>query len=213
MFVTAGKKQIEYTQVPAAGQSKWTYTDGTTAPAIASTDQVPFGNTNPKYYGGFDNTVHYKDFDFNLLITYQAGFWVYNGTQATIRDQRFWNSSVDILRRWQKAGDVTDIPRIVYGDNVSNGSANPLDINAQKGDFIKFRNLTVGYTIPARLLEKAKIGSIRVYVSAQNLGIITKYTGPDPEVSSNGNGNNNQGVDRNTIGNARTYTVGLNVGL
>jgi hypothetical protein len=53
---------------------------------------------------------------------------------------------------------------------------------------------------------------MRFYLSGQNLAMITKYQGPDPEVSSNGNGNTNQGIDRNTVGNALTVTVGLNVG-
>jgi hypothetical protein len=56
-----------------------------------------------------------------------------------------------------------------------------------------------------------KISSARVYISGQNLHIFTKYPGPDPEVSSNGNGNTNQGIDRNTIANARTITIGVNV--
>ena len=86
------------------------------------------------------------------------------------------------------------------------------DINVVKGDFVKLRNMTLGYNLPTSLVNKAKLSSARVYVGGQNLAIITKYRGPDPEVSSNGNGNLNQGVDRNTVGNARTITVGLNIG-
>ena len=56
------------------------------------------------------------------------------------------------------------------------------------------------------------MSSLRFYVSGNNLAIITKYPGPDPEVSSNGNGTTNQGIDRNTLANARTLTVGLNIG-
>jgi hypothetical protein len=119
---------------------------------------------------------------------------------------------VDVLRRWTQAGQVTDIPKIMYGDNVSNGSANPISANVQKGDFIKLRNVSLGYTLPARLVQKAGISNVRVYVSGQNLAIITKYKGPDPETSTNGNDPQGQGIDRNSVANGRVLTVGLNIG-
>jgi hypothetical protein len=163
-------------------------------------------------YGGFDNTFHYKGFDLNVLLTYQADFYVYYGTNAGLHDQRFWNNAVDVLTAWKKAGDITTIPKSVYLDNVSNGSAIPLDINVFKGDFIKLRNVTLSYNISKKILDRVKIASARFYVSGQNLAVWTKYPGPDPEVSSNGNSTTGQGIDRNTIGNARTITVGINVG-
>jgi hypothetical protein len=73
------------------------------------------------------------------------------------------------------------------------------------------KNVTIGYNIPATILSKARVSSLRFYISGQNLGIITKYPGPDPEVSSNGNTNTGQGIDRNTIANGRTITVGVNL--
>ncbi|HEX2629855.1 MAG TPA: hypothetical protein VHM26_12605 [Chitinophagaceae bacterium] len=145
-------------------------------------------------------------------MTYQLGFYVYNGTRASVLDQRFWNNTTEVLNRWQKPGDVTDIPRLVYGDNVSNGSAQPISENAEKGDFLKFRTMTLAYYLPSKLISKANLSSARFYISGQNLGIITKYRGPDPEVSSNGNGTMNQGIDRNTVANGRVITVGLTVG-
>jgi hypothetical protein len=145
-------------------------------------------------------------------MTYQLGSYVYNGTRASVLDQRFWNSTTEVLKRWQKPGDITNIPRLVYGDNISNGSGNPISENAQKGDFLKLRNLTLAYNLPNSITTKAGIASLRFYLSGQNMFIITDYQGPDPEVSSNGNGNLNQGVDRNTVANGRVITVGVNVG-
>lgn len=148
------------------------------------------------------------------MFTYQLGFYVYYGTNAGLHDQRFWNNQTDMLTQtWQNKGDQNKLyAKPVFGDNVSNGSAIPLDINVFKGNFVKLRNLSIGYSIPQSVLSRAKINNLRVYVSGQNLAIITKYPGPDPEVSSNGNSATGQGVDRNTVGNARTITVGLNVG-
>ncbi|MDP4263918.1 MAG: SusC/RagA family TonB-linked outer membrane protein [Bacteroidota bacterium] len=212
IFINAAGRNVLFQLVPPAGQFQYMYEDGTKAPNVSLADAVPYKNTNPKLYGGWDNNFRYKDFELGMLWTFQAGFYVYYGSGAGLRDQRFWNNSTDVLRRWQKPGDVTDVPRIVNGDNVSNGSSFPLDINVYKGDFLKLKSLTLSYNLPKFILDKAHISSARIYVSGQNLAIITKYPGPDPEVSSNGTANNTQGVDRNGVANARVLTVGLNIG-
>jgi len=211
IFVNKAGRQIQYTHVVATGQSRWTYLDGTTAPAVSGADAILFGRSTPKYFGGWDNTFRYKNFDLNVMLTYQGGFYVYNGTKAGLRDNRFWNSSTEVMTRWLKPGDKTEIPRVVFGDNVSNGSAFAQSQNVEKGDFIKLRNLTLGYTLPADLVQKAKISNVRAYISGQNLAILTNYTGPDPEVSTNGAGNTNQGIDRNSVANARTILFGLRI--
>ena len=204
-----------------AGEFTWQNTDGTryntqagSATSITqSADAVMYANTNPRAIGGFSNTFRYKNFDMDVLFTYQAGFSLYFGTHAGLYDQRFWNNSVRVLEGWRKFGDVTDIPRPVFNDNISNGSGLPMSFNIFKGDFIKLKNLTIGYNLPVDGLKKVKITNARFWVGGQNLWIFTKYPGPDPEVSSNGNGSSTgQGVDRNTLANGRTMTVGINVG-
>jgi TonB-dependent starch-binding outer membrane protein SusC len=212
IFINKAGQQVQFQHVVPAGQSRWKFMDGSTAPAVGSQDAVLYKSTLPKFFGGFDNNFRFKNFDFGFLLTFQGGNYVYNGTTAGLRDQRFWNNHSDVLNRWQKVGDQTNIPKIIFGDNVSNGSAFPIDVNVEKGDFIKVRNLHIGYNMPKSLLSKASIASARFYVSGQNVAIISNYTGPDPEVSSNGNGNTNAGVDRNSIANGRTITVGLNIG-
>lgn len=212
IFVNKSGQDVYFQHVAPSGQFRFAFANGAIAPSVSSADAVVYKNTNPKYVGGFDNTVRFKNFELNFLFTYQLGFYIYYGTQAGLRDQRFWNNEVAILRKWQKAGDITDVPKVIFGDNISNGSSFPLDINVFKGDFVKLRTVNFGYNIPKSIIEKAKISSARFYVSGNNLLIFTKYPGPDPEVSSNGNGTTNQGVDRNTVANARTFTVGLNIG-
>lgn len=209
IFISAsGRKMLYDHSSPVA--SRWRYEDGTIAPGITSQDQQIYGNSQPKFYGGFINNFRYKNFDMALTITYQAGFYIYNGTQASIMDQRFWNNSVDILNRWTTPGQITSVPRVVAGDNMSNGSAVPLDINVYKGDFVKLRDISLGYTLPNSLLAKLKITSARIYVSGQNLIILTKYNGTDPEVSSNGGSNGSQGIERNSVASGRVFTAGLN---
>ena len=212
VFLNAQGRQVLFQHVAPAGQSRFMYADGSVAPTVSSADAIVYKNTHAKIFGGFENNVRFKNFELNALFTYQMGNWLYYGTQAGLRDQRFWNNEVGVLNRWQKAGDVTEFPRAVFGDNVSNGSSFPLDINVFKGDFIKLRTLTLGYNFPKNMLDKIKISNARFYVSGNNLLILTAYPGPDPEVSSNGNGTTNFGIDRNTVANQRTITVGINVG-
>ncbi len=219
----AGNKiYYEYGTLPA-GRFNFSNADGTryertnpdgTKTALSinqSDDGILYRNTQPKYYGGWDNTFHYKAFDLNVLLTYQAGNYIYYGTNAGLRDQRFWNNSTDVLSYWKKSGDVTSIPKPIYGDNVSNGSAMPLDINVFKGDYIKLRTIQLSYNLPKALLNKITFSNARVYVSTQNLLVITKYPGPDPEVSTDGNATLTYGVDRNTLANGRTITAGINL--
>ena len=208
IFYNAAGQAVLYSHYPQA----WRFADGATSPAITLNDGMPLYNAIPKQIGGWNNTFSYQGFELDVLLTYQLGFYIYYGTNAGLHDQRFWNSSTDILDHWKKAGDVAQWPKIVYGDNVSNGSSLPLDINVFKGDFVKLRNVQVSYNLPKTLVSKAGLGSIKFYVSGQNLAMITDYPGPDPEVSTNGNNSANPGIDRNQVGNARTITVGVSVG-
>jgi TonB-linked SusC/RagA family outer membrane protein len=218
IFVNAAGDKIYYQHVAPTGQFQWMTADGrrytkngSGAQINQADDGVLYANAIPKYVGGWSNNVSYKNFDLNVLFTYQLGFYIYYGTNAGLRDQRFWNNSTDVLRYWQKPGDVTDMPKPIYTDNVSNGSSMPLDVNVFKGDFVKLRTVQLGYNLPKSVIDKAHISRARLYVAGQNLAIITDYPGPDPEVSSNGNSGTSFGVDRNTLANGRTFTVGLNV--
>jgi TonB-linked SusC/RagA family outer membrane protein len=187
----------------------------TTAPT-QSTDGVYYGPVLPTWYGGFDNTFTYKGFDLGVFIQFSGGNYIYNGTNAGLHDQRFWNNKTDILDRWTADNPNAKYPRVVYGDNVSNGSALIMSANVEKGDFARLRNVQLGYSLSQSLLSTLKIASLRVYVQVQNAALVTKYSGIDPEVSANNTANASinsaAGVDRNSVGQARTYTAGLNIG-
>jgi TonB-dependent starch-binding outer membrane protein SusC len=193
--------------------NRWTFRDGTTAPAIdLAADGYIAGNALPTVYGGIINNFYYKGFDLNIDAIYSMGNKVYFGSRAGLLDQRFWNNSVDVKNRWQKIGDNADIPRVVFNDNISNGSAFPIDANLFDGSFLRFRNIALGYTLNKRVIDRLRLASVRIYAQAQNPFIITKYPGSDPEISVNGGSALTPGVDRNTIGQTRTLTFGVNVG-
>jgi TonB-linked SusC/RagA family outer membrane protein len=223
IFVNAQGEKVYYRNVPTTGLFSYSTTPDGTTKYISKTggtsitqaaDAVMYKNPLPKYVGGWSNTFNYGGFSLDVLLTYQAGFSVYYGSNAGLHDQRFWNNATDVLAgAWTTTGQTNaKYARPVFGDNVSNGSAMPLDMNVFSGNFIKVRNVTLSYNLPSDILQRVRISNARVYVSGQNLGIFTKYPGPDPEVASNGNSTSGQGVDRNTVANARTITVGLNVG-
>jgi TonB-linked SusC/RagA family outer membrane protein len=222
IFVDNSGRRVFYQHgtVLPSGQFNYSNPDGTLYTRTGggqnainqSDDAVLYANTQPKYVGGWDNTVRYKSFDLNFLFTYQLGFSIYYGSNAGLHDQRFWNNATDVLNYWQKPGDNAAWPKPVFQDNTSNGSAFPLDINVFKGDFVKLRTVQLGYSLPRNILDRAKISNARIYVAGQNLLIMTNYPGPDPEVSTNGNAPRSAGVDRNGLANGRTITIGLNVG-
>jgi TonB-dependent starch-binding outer membrane protein SusC len=190
----------------------WTFLDGSTAPIVTAAEQNVLYNALPKWFGGFTNNFTYKNFDASLLFTYSGGNYIYNGNQAGLRDQRNWNNHTDVLRHWTEANRNTDIPRPVFGDNVSNGSSMPLDVNVEKGDFVRLQNVMVGYRLPKQVFGKSGITNLRIYGQIDNAFLLTKYTGVDPEISSNGQSNLSPGVERNTVPQARVFTLGLNLG-
>ncbi len=193
--------------------SGWRNEDGTPSRGVNITDDgVALGSPIPKIYGGIDNNFTYKNWDANIGLTYALDFYVYNGSKAGLRDQRNWNNSVEVYEKaWKKPGDITDIARPVWGDNWSNGSTMVQQQNVEKGDYLKIRNLSVGYTLKNQLLKKGGISSMRFYSQVFNAYVFTNYTGSDPEVSSNGDANLTPGVDRNTVPQARTISFGVNV--
>ena len=212
IFVNAAGKEVTYAHENSAA-TRWQYKDGSgVAPAITlAGDGKLSGSPLPKYFGGLDNNFTFLNFDAAINLTYAFGFKLYCGSKAGLRDQRFWNNSVEVYKTaWSKSGDKTNIPKPVWGDNVSNGSAIPITENIEKGDYLKARNISLGYTFKG-LPAVTRIEKIRLYAQVFNAYVFTKYSGSDPEVSTNGGDNLTPGVDRNTAPQARTYTFGLSV--
>lgn len=208
-----GEQDVQYNHA-AASNARWTkVSDGTPVRAVSQTaDGQIFGPALPKWFGGLDNTIRYKGLDLNFLLFFSGGNYVYNGTKAGLHDNRNWNNAKDALDRWTKPGDNAKWPKVVYNDNVSNGSGLPMSNNVEKGDFLKLRNITLGYNLPASIAQKAKLNNVRVYLAAFNALTFTSYEGFDPEIQTNGNSNGAPSVDRNSTPLSRTFNFGLQVG-
>lgn len=180
---------------------------------ITVADRQLIGNAMPDFFGGLNNSVSYKGWDASALFTFQYGNEVFNMNEffdmaGGTRPERvlFMNSA----KRWQKPGDITDVPRFTtVGNNYR------LEQNSrllEDGSFIRLKQLSIGYTIPEKTLSKLNIKNLRLYVSGTNLLLFTKYSGLDPE-SNVANSQNVQGLDFGTPPQPSTYQFGINLTL
>lgn len=176
--------------------------------------QVDCGGTLPTWFGGWSNNFSYKRFDMSLFFQFSGGNKIYNGTRATTSDMRYWNNSKDVLAKyWTPDRRNAEYALPIYGDNYSNGSAMPISDWVEKGDYLRLKNISLGYNFDTRgWSSKLGISALRLYAQAQNLFVITGYSGLDPETLTNVTEPNLAGgVDKNTLPQARTYTFGVNI--
>ncbi len=181
------------------------------AGSLASADRQILGSALPTYFGGITNTVRVKQFTVDMLFRFSGGNKIMNITrQESLLNQGFMNNGKEILQRWQKPGDVTNVPRLWYNrDNFTNLNQQASTRFIEKGDFFRMDNLSVNYEVPTALLGrlfKNSVKSFRFLLQAQNLFVITDYTGIDPDNIDE------RGLDYNTIPPARTISFGVNIG-
>ncbi|MFN8135165.1 MAG: hypothetical protein U0Z17_08035 [Bacteroidales bacterium] len=171
---------------------------------INDLDRAFTGNPNPTFIFAMNNSFTYKGFDLSLFIQGVAGNKILNAnriyTEAMSVAQ---NQTTETLNRWTGEGTSNEMPRAVFND--PNKNSRPSDRYVENGSYLRIKNLTLGYTLPAKLTEKAHLSSVRVYAAGLNLYTFTKYTGFDPEVGTSG-------IDYNVYPVTATYSVGINIG-
>lgn len=149
---------------------------------IDSRDVVYLGNMNPKLAGGFGSNISFNNqLKLMLFFTYRLDYDIVNGTDMNTTNMYGWsNQSTAVLSRWRNPGDVTNMPRAIYGAGYNwLGS----DRYVEDASFVRLRSVTLSYNLGQNFLKKLKLDDIRVYVTADNLYTFTKYRGQDPEVS------------------------------
>jgi TonB-linked SusC/RagA family outer membrane protein len=188
---------------------------------ITTADRQIVGNAWPKFTGGLRNTLRYKNFDLSAFIYFSVGNDVFNMNRffqehGGVRGTN-WGLLKSQMRRWQKVGDITDIPRASTKVN-SDGSYNN-DFQSSRflenGSFLRLRNLTIGYTLPQNLIAKVGLTKLRFYVSGTNVFTITKYSGADPEGNTAADQTNGtvQGLDFAIPPQPRQIIFGANITL
>ena len=191
---------------------------------ISATDRVVIGNANPKFAGGWNNQLNYKNWDVSLFVNFVVGGDIYNANKIEWTDGTFPNLNLlgDMKNRWRNVNDqgvlVTN-PADLAKLNPNPTQYSPLgaqrfflrDDVIEDGSFLRFNNLTLGYTLPGSISKKAKISSLRIYATVNNLAVISNYTGFDPEVTARRSDPLTPGVDFGAYPRSRTWVFGLNV--
>ncbi|WDF55273.1 SusC/RagA family TonB-linked outer membrane protein [Mucilaginibacter sp. KACC 22063] len=197
---------------PANGNPLW-YTDAsmTKTTSVYSQAQLvanPKYSASPKYFGSFTSDFTYKGFSLSGLLYYNFGNYIRDSwaryTQGDGYDP-LDNHVAAQLDRWQKPGDITNVPKYVF-NNSNNSSASSTRF-LYKGDYIRLRELTLAYNVPAQAVQKLGISSLRVYLRGTNLAtwVRDKNLPYDPETYVNSTTNFD-------VYNPKTYTLGVNVG-
>ena len=173
--------------------------------AINAADRTFIGNPNPDFTYGITNNLTFKGFDLSFFIQGSQGNDVYNLNRYITEGALYGttNGTTRMLNRWTGPGTSNDVPRAISGDPNTNLRVSTYFI--EDGSYARIKNLTLGYTLPASLLSRISATQLRVYVTAQNLATLTKYSGFDPEVSASG-------VDLGIYPQARVFMAGLNIG-
>lgn len=205
-------------QNPKAGDRKYKDLNGRDAQGkltgqpdgvIDEADRTIIGNANPDFTWGLTNSFSWKGFDLSIFIQGVQGNEIVN---AYLFEIGSLNAETNVLKefydnRWTPENPNSKYPKI-------NPAERNVFSNAQveDGSFLRIKNITFGYSLPATLLQRAKVTRLRLYASLNNLLTFTKYRGYDPEVNAFGQSNLLQGIDYGGYPLARTIIGGIQVG-
>ena len=172
---------------------------------IDDNDRTIIGCGQPLHTGGFGNSFNFYGFDVNVFFSWSYGNDVINANRLIFENGSKQNLNLlsSYTGHWSEENADSDIPRIgANGMNVYSSRV------IEDGSFLRLQSLTVGYTFPRSVLRKLHFDTMRVYLSADNLFTITKYTGPDPEVSTR-NSVLTPGFDWSAYPRSRGITAGV----
>jgi TonB-linked SusC/RagA family outer membrane protein len=195
--VTSREKTTDYTAVNNSAQYDY------------------LGSSLPKAYGALTNTFKYKDFDFSFMFYYSLGGHLADHMykEASVLRQGFSLANKFVKDRWRQPGDITDVPRLtVDGTTAYSAASMYSDRFVYKNDYLRLRNVSLGYSIPRMILSKLGINSVRFYVTGDNLLTFGNAArrGTDPEMDISGDAYN--GADKNgAISSRMSFTGGLQV--
>lgn len=206
----------------APGDPKWKDVNKDGKITRAADGQEVIGNATPKFIYGWNNTISYKSFDLTFLIQGSYGNDIFNAVR--IKTENPSNGlSTNLNNRWTPDNQHTSVPvflssqertALALGPNRTSGIG--VDQRSSRwvenGSYLRMKNITLTYTLPAHLLSGIHINRLSLYVTAVNLFTITKYTGYDPEVSSfNAGGAGGLGIDLSNYPTARSLMFGINL--
>lgn len=159
----------------------------------------------PKLFGSVTNNFSYKNFELSLMLTYQIGGKVYDSNYASLMDPGNYGGAlhVDILNRWQKAGDVTDTPRMDGNSTIRSYSSAASDRWLIDASYLNVRSLSLSYTMPSEFMKRIDLNSCKFFVSGENLYLFSARKGMTVQQSFTG-------VTSNDYVPSRIITFGVN---
>ncbi len=177
---------------------------------IDDKDVQEIGNPNPKFTYGMTNTVNYKGIDLSVFVTGSYGAKIFNYTrrQTEAMNTPYNNQLATVLERYTTANPGGTLPRY---NQWHNNNIRISDRYVEDGSYFRIQNISVGYNLPKSIINKAKVASARLYVSAQNIKTFTKYSGYDPELGAYNNNARLMNIDNGHYPNPKTFTVGANI--
>ena len=151
--------------------------------AAAANSKYYLGSRIPDLYGSIGTNLSWKGIDLSVLATYSIGGKIYDSLYTGSMNNQYYNQTWNkhALRRWQKPGDVTDVPRVEVGGKYTVNDRFLVDAS-----YFAIKNVTLGYTLPKSWLNRAKLNSVRVFGSVDNLALFTHLQGMDPQYNFTG---------------------------
>lgn len=215
IFKTTEELEAHYWQPNAQlGDIKFVNQDGDSTITMAG-DAVFLGDPFPDFLFGLTARVEYKGFDFSLMINGSQGNEVVNNLSRYINNSGDWADN-NLSSRLDYYDPVTNPnsnePRVIAGDPNNNGSLFS-DRYVEDASFLRLRNIQLGYTLPQPLMNTIGVSSVRLYIAADNLVTLTKYSGFDPEIGQFFGNPLNFGVAGANYPKARTFFAGINIKL
>jgi TonB-linked SusC/RagA family outer membrane protein len=187
-------------------------------PGLTATDRTQIGSPFPDFTCNFGLNAGWKGFDFSVFFQGVQGIDVFNVNLYNLEGMKdFRQSSTTVMNRWTPQNPVTAMPRA--SQTTSSHNLRISDRFVEDASFLRFKSLSLGYTLPQKSLSRLSIQKMRVYVSAQNLLVLTKYSGYDPEIAKSSAFNTQEssspnlyrGIDRDNSPLSRSLFVGLEV--
>ncbi|MBR3896090.1 MAG: SusC/RagA family TonB-linked outer membrane protein [Bacteroidaceae bacterium] len=176
---------------------------------IDEKDMQEIGDPTPDLYGSIFTNLKVQRFNLSAQFKYSLGNDVYNYTRRNLETMSGWENQTEAVRnRWQVEGDITNMPKMVYGD--PRGNARFSDRWIEDGSFLKLKNVTLSYNVP---MHNDVLTDLVVYGAVENLFTITDYKGYDPEVISSAANPLNYGIDSYSTPHTTTFYVGVKAGL
>lgn len=186
------------------------FIDQNTDDVIDDKDMVYLGKSMPDVTGGAYFSVSWKGITLGASMDMQLGREVVNGMRYKLEAMKdYSNQTIAVNRRWQQSGDVTDMPRLAYNDPAGNSRFS--DRWIEDGSFVRLRNVSLSYDLPANYLQKIWFKKLKVFVNVDNVLTYSKYLGFDPEFNHL-NSDFISGIDAASLYIPRSLTVGLCLG-